>query len=145
MADGIHRAILILLLVVHGGLLAWAAIGSAELLLPGVPWPRLSNPLFSPAMLALQWTLVAGAASTFLLGWARAWHSLREAMACWYAAMAATCAWQTFLILEHPERFLQMAIEYAEYAAILAWLWLSPLVARRIDRAGRRFRPGSTS
>jgi hypothetical protein len=117
------------------GLLAWAAIGFAELAFAAVPWPRLSNPLFSTAMLVLQWSVVAAAAVTFLAGWFARWPRLRRAMAGWYALMAAICAWQTFFILEHDTRFVAMAVEYAEYLAILAWLWLSPHVAARIGPA----------
>ncbi len=128
----LDRLIAVFLFVVHSGLLVWALIGLAELFVPAVRWAPISNPLFSPGTLLLQWTLVAGAALTFLFGWSMAWSPLRQTMACWYAAMALTCAWQTFFILENDSRFVAMAIEYAEYAAILAWLFLSPLVTRRI-------------
>lgn len=126
MPEGLDRAVLALLVAVHAGLLFWALAGLAELLLPGVPWPAISNPLFGNAMLAWQWLLVAGAALTFLAGAARGWPGLPMAMAGWYAVMAATCAWQTFFILEHAGRFRAMALEYVAYAMILAWLFLRP-------------------
>ena len=135
MREGLDRAALLFLLAVHAGLLCWALVGFAEMVLATPPWPRLSNPLFSPGMLFLQWVLVAGAALTFLLGLALRWPRLRGAMAAWYAAMAATCAWQTFFILEHDTRFLAMALEYAEYAAILLYLHHSSAVRARIGPA----------
>ncbi len=128
----LDRLIAALLVVVHAGLLAWAAAGFAELAFAVTPWPRLSNPLFSTGMLVLQWSVVAAAAATYLAGYVLSWPRLREAMAGWYAVMAAICAWQTFFILEHETRFLAMALEYAEYLAILAWLWLSPHAAARV-------------
>lgn len=132
MLDRLDRAAIVFLLAVHAGLLGWAVIGFAEMVLAEPPWPRLSNPLFSPAMLFLQWFLVAGAALTLLLGYALRWPRLRGAMALWYAAMAATCAWQTFMILTHDTRFHAMALEYAEYVAILVYLHYSPIVRARL-------------
>ena len=131
----LDRLIAAFLVVVHTGLLAWAAAGFAELALARVPWPRLSNPLFSTGMLLLQWSVVSAAAATYLAGYLVRWPRLRAAMAGWYAVMAGICAYQTFFILVHDTRFLAMAVEYAEYLAILVWLWLSPHVARRIGPA----------
>lgn len=128
------RAIAVVLVVVHAGLLGWALAGFAEMAWTDPPWPRISNPLFSDAMLFLQWFLVAGAASTFLVGYAGRWPRLPAAMVTWYALMAALCAWQTFFILEHPSRFAQMALEYAEYVTIAIYLHLSPHVRGRLVR-----------
>jgi hypothetical protein len=64
-----------------------------------VPWARLSNPLFSRAMLLLQWTLIAAAAVTFIAGYLARWKRTPVAMLCIYGCMALTCAYQTFFIL----------------------------------------------
>lgn len=127
------RAIAALLVVVHAGLLAWALVGFAELAWPLPPWPRLSNPLFSGAMLLLQWTVVAAAAVTYLAGYASRWAGLRRAMVGWYVVMAAICAWQTFFILEHSARFAQMALEYFEYAVITLYLYRSQHIRERLS------------
>jgi hypothetical protein len=42
-----------------------------------------------------------------------------------YGAMAAVCAYQTFFLLTDADRFRGMAIEYAEYALILVFLFRS--------------------
>lgn len=113
------------LVLVHVGLGLWALVGFAELLLGEVPWTRISNPLFSGSMLLWQWALVLTAAVVFVLGYVTRWRRLFLAMSILYGAMAATCALQTFFILTHPTRFLAMAIEYAEYAAILCFLFFA--------------------
>lgn len=125
------RAFAVLLVVVHAGLLVWALVGFIEMIWANLPWGRISNPLFSTGMLLLQWSLVTGASVTFLVGYARRWPRLPAAMVAWYVAMAAVCAWQTFLILEHPSRFAQMALEYAEYATVAIYLHLSPYIQSR--------------
>ena len=135
MSARLDRAVILVLLAVHAGLVFWALIGFLEMVLADPPWPRLSNPLITPAMLFLQWFLIAGAALTFLTGYARRWRRLRETMTGWYAAMAITCAWQTFFILQHDTRFVAIAIEYAEYAAILVYLRYSPAIRARIGPA----------
>lgn len=117
------RAITALLVLVHVGLGAWAAVGLAELVLPQVPWARISNPLFSPAMLLWQWALVATAATVFIAGTLRRWPRLPLAMLGIYGVMALTCAYQTFFILTDDGRFVAMGIEYAEYAVILVFLF----------------------
>lgn len=129
------RAIAVLLVVVHAGLLVWAMTGFAKMAWATPPWPRVSNPLFSDAMLLLQWCVVAAAALTFLIGYACRWSRLRAAMAAWYVVMAAICAWQTFFILEHSSRFVQMALEYAEYVAIAIYLHVSPHIRSRLKRS----------
>jgi hypothetical protein len=127
----VERAVAGALIVIHAGLLAWACVGFAELLLPGVPWGRVSNPLFSTAMLATQWTLIALSSVTYLAGFFWRWSHTPSAMAVLYAAMALVCAYQTFFILTSPTRFRAMAIEYAEYAVILAFLFFSPFMRAR--------------
>lgn len=120
-----------LLVIVHVGLLAWALVGFAELLTPHVPWRRVSNPLFSTSMLLLQWSLIALASTTFLVGFFLRWRPTPMAMAFIYAAMALVCAYQTFFILTSPTRFRAMAIEYLEYALILTFLFRSSYMRAR--------------
>jgi hypothetical protein len=119
------------LLLVHAALLLWALVGFAELSFADVPWRRLSNPLFSRPLLALQWTLIAAASVTLLVGFALRFPYTPAAMAGWYGAMAVTCAYQTFFILTDPGRFRAMAIEYLEYATVLAYLFLSQSMRAR--------------
>ncbi|HEY8942843.1 MAG TPA: hypothetical protein VIM73_01220, partial [Polyangiaceae bacterium] len=92
------------LIVVHIGLGLWALVGFAELALPSVPWTRLSNPLFSRGMLALQWTLISLAAFVFVAGYFSRWRHTPVAMLGIYGAMALVCAYQTFFILTHAAR-----------------------------------------
>lgn len=112
-----------ILVVVHLGLFAWAATGMAELLFSRVPWPRISNPLFSDQMLLTQWLLSLGAALVFLSGLALGWRNMPAVLAVCYAAMAAVCAYQTFFILENASRFVAMGAEYAAYVAIVTFLF----------------------
>lgn len=126
------RAVAVVLVVVHAGLLVWALAGVAEMAWASPPWPRVGNPLFSDAMLLLQWGVVAAAAATFLLGHAGRWWRLPAAMAAWYVVMAAVCAWQTLFILEHPSRFALMTLEYAAYVAIALYLHRSPYIHGRL-------------
>jgi hypothetical protein len=128
-----ERIVAGVLVAVHLGLLAWALVGFAELLLPGVPWKRLSNPLFSTAMLGLQWSLIAVASTTFVFGFIRQWRATPWVMAAVYGAMAAVCAYQTFFVLTDPMRFRAMAIEYVEYALILVFLFRSPYMRTRFS------------
>lgn len=127
----IERIVAGAIVVVHVGLLAWALVGFAELVLPAVPWRPVSNPLFSRTMLLLQWTLIATAATIYLAGFCLRWSRTPVAMALVYAAMACVCAYQTFFVLTSPTRFRAMALEYVEYALILAFLFLSPYMRSR--------------
>jgi hypothetical protein len=124
-SESLARVIAGILLAVHAGLGAWALAGFLELALPDVPWKRLSNPLFSPAMLLLQWSLISVAATVFIAGYLSRWKHTPMAMLCIYGAMALTCAYQTFFILTSATRFRAMAIEYIEYAVILMFLFFS--------------------
>lgn len=132
MPEKLARAIAGVLVLVHIGLGIWALVGFAELLLPEVPWERLSNPLFSPAMLVLQWSLISVAAAVFIAGYLGRWQRLPVAMLVIYGAMALVCAYQTFFVLTHASRFREMAIEYVEYAVILWFLFSSGHVRRRL-------------
>lgn len=127
----IERIVAGVIIVAHVGLLAWALVGFAELTLPAVPWRPVSNPLFSPQMLTLQWTLIAMAATVYLVGFSLRWSGTPVAMAVIYGAMAFVCAYQTFFVLTSPTRFRAMAIEYVEYTLILAFLFLSPYMRAR--------------
>lgn len=133
MPESVARAIAGLLLVVHGALGVWALVGFTELLAPSVPWSRISNPLFSRAMLLLQWSLIAMAATVFIVGYLRRWTHTPVAMLGIYVAMALTCAYQTFCILTHPSRFRAMAIEYMEYALISLFLFCSAHMRARFS------------
>lgn len=111
------------LVVVHFGLGVWGIMGLVELLVSEPPWPALSNPLFTPTILLLQWVLVLTAALVFVPGYLIRWSLLPWAMAFVYAAMAALCAVETIGYLESRYRFLAMAAEYVAYLAILAFLF----------------------
>lgn len=128
------RAFTVLLLAVHVGLGIWAAVGFLELALDRVPWTRVSNPLFSRAMLGLQWTLVATAAVAFVAGYLTRWRHTPRVMLGVYASMALTCAYQTFFILTAASRFRALAIECVEYAVILAFLFCSRHMRARFSR-----------
>lgn len=125
MLDTLARVFAWALVAVHVGLGAWAVVGFLELALPSVPWNRVSNPLFSVPMLLLQWTLLAVAATVFIAGYLTRWKHTPPAMLGIYSTMALVCAYQTFFILTDPNRFRAMAIEYAEYAIILVFLFFS--------------------
>jgi hypothetical protein len=135
MRAALARSFATLLIIVHAGLAMWALVGLLELGLSSVPWPRISNLAFSPSMLALQWGLIATAASVFIAGYLRRWTLLPKAMLVIYGAMASVCAIQTFFILTNPSRFRAMAIEYAEYGVILLFLFYSDHMRERLGTA----------
>ena len=135
MPDSLARLMAWGLVAVHVGLGLWALVGFLELALPEVPWTRLSNPLFSRPMLLLQWSLITLAAMVFIGGYAWRWRHTPVAMSVVYGAMALVCAYQTFFVLTHPTRFRAMAIEYAEYSSILAFLFLSSHMRERFGAA----------
>ncbi len=136
------RSVALLLVLVHAGLLVWALAGLAEMVWTSPPWPRLGNPLFSDALLLLQWGVVTGAATTFLVGYARRWPRLPRAMVAWYLVMGGVCAWQTFFILENRSRYALMALEYVEYLVISIYLHRSAYMRSRHHR--RRRAPASS-
>lgn len=127
------RAFAILLWVVHAGLGVWALVGAAELLLERVPWARISNPAFTTPMLILHWALIAAASVAFIAGYVARWPPTPWVMAGLYAAMAATCAYQTFFVLTNPNRYWAMAIEYIEYGAILLFLFRTSAMRRHFQ------------
>jgi hypothetical protein len=133
--EWLARFIAGLLVLVHVGLGMWAVVGLLELGLAEVPWERVSNPAFSPAMLILQWALVGTAAIIFLTGLFRRWRQTPEAMLLVYGAMASVCAYQTFFILTNASRFRAMAIEYAEYAVISTFLFFSAHMKQHFGRS----------
>ncbi len=132
MPASVDRLFAVVLVVVHVILLAWATAGFVEMVWAAPPWPRVSNPLFSDAMLFLQWFVVAGASLTFLSGYSGRWPRLPSAMVGWYVVMALICAWQTFFILQHSGRFIAMAAEYAAYLAIAVYLHMSMEIRGRL-------------
>lgn len=133
MRESLARGIAGILIVVHLGLAVWALVGFAERALPDVPWQRVSNPLFSPSMLLLQWSLISLAAIVFIAGYFRRWKRTPVAMLFIYGAMALVCAYQTFFILTSASRFRALAIEYVEYTVILAFLFFSTHMRRRFS------------
>ncbi len=116
----LQKALALLLVVVHIGLLAWAVIGLLEFH-PDWNLTNISNPLFGRAMLMWQWLLVLLASLAYLAGFLTRFSNLPEWMAILYSLMALTCAYQTFFILKHEARFWQMGLEFIEYAVIL-WI-----------------------
>jgi hypothetical protein len=128
------QALVVVLLVLHVLLGLWAIVGLLEWFLPAVPWRRVSNPLFPPLVLLLQWLFILLAAVTFILGYAFRWRRTPEGMAIAYGAMASLCAVETFWFLQHGGRFLDMIIEYLEYLAVLAFLFRASVMRRRFGR-----------
>lgn len=120
-----------LLVAVHAGLAVWATVGFIEWFVPEPPWKRLSNPELPRPMQLLQWTLLAIAAAVFIGGFVTRWRHTPLALTATYVAMASTCAWQTFTMLTHASRYRDMAIEYAEYALILAFVYGSAYMRER--------------
>lgn len=132
MSQTLSGRLLRALVIVHLGLAVWSLVGLVEFVLPAVPWPRIANPLFPPAVLLGQWLLVLGTATIFVGGYVRRWRHMPLAVGVGYALMASLCAYQTFFILMHEIRFVAMAAEFATYIAILAFLCRSPARARFI-------------
>jgi hypothetical protein len=130
----IARAFANLLIAVHVFLGGWAMVGFLELFLASVPWPQVSNPLFTRSMLLLQWALIGLCSVTYLVGYATRWRHTPGAMRVVYSAMALVCAYQTFFVLTHDSRFLEMAIEYAEYVVISLFLFHSRHMRARFAR-----------
>jgi hypothetical protein len=119
------RTFLLALLLVHGLLALWGVVGFTEWFWADPPWPRVSNELFPPGVLFLQWTLVLVAAAVFLVGTRLRWTHTPAAMAVVYAAMAGLCAVQTVRYMESDHRFVAMGLEYVAYAGILLFLFRS--------------------
>lgn len=119
------RLFMAALVLVHIGLVVWSVLGLAEMLLPGLGFPKVGNPLFPASVQLAQWLLVLAVASLFILGLAARWRHTPTAMAVGYALMAALCAVETFGFLKHDLRFAAMALEYAAYIVILLFLFRS--------------------
>jgi hypothetical protein len=131
MARILSRWFMGLLLVVHAGLILWAGVGLAEWFLSTVPWQRVANPLFPPAMLLAQWLSILGTSGIFLAGYLLRWPGTPTAVTLGYAVMASICAVQTFGYLVHASRFVDMGLEYATYVVIALYLFRSALARER--------------
>jgi hypothetical protein len=129
--DIVARTITWLLLFIHAGLGVWALAGFVELTHIEVPWPSVTHAELPHWLLLLRWPLIATAAAAFIGGYLFRWRLTPWAMLIIYGAMAAMCAYETFFLLTNESRFRAMAIEYAEYALILAFLFLSDPMQRR--------------
>lgn len=122
------------LLAVHALLVVIGIGGLIEWVVEDPPWARFSNPELPRWMLLLQWLLMLGAGVFFIAGYTMRWRPLPWAMAAIYAVMASVCAVQTFIMLTNEDRFIDMGIEYAEYAVILLILFFAPFMRRRFGR-----------
>ena len=120
-----------ILLAVHGLLIVIGAGGLVELAVDKPPWTPFSNLELPGWMLLLQWLLMLTAGAVFIAGYAMRLRALPHMMAGIYAVMAAVCALQTFTMLSNADRFTNMAIEYAEYAVILVYLYAAPPMKAR--------------
>jgi cation transport ATPase len=127
-------AFVIVLLIIHAGLFLIGVAGMWEWLSDSVPWTPFSNSLFPRSILLLEWLSLIGAGALFVVGYARGWRRLPVVMLVVYTALSAQCAVHTFGFLQHDARFTEMAIEYAEYAVILLFLYRSEHLRRRSAR-----------
>ncbi|HMP65356.1 MAG TPA: hypothetical protein PKD11_07190 [Pyrinomonadaceae bacterium] len=107
------------LFLLHLFLLGWSVGGMTEWLLPSVPWPSYSNPLFPRWLLFFHWMSVITASSIILLGYLRQWNGTPRAMVFGYAAMAMVCFVETVWFLAGEFKYLAMILENAAYIAIL--------------------------
>ena len=123
------------LLAVHVFLLLWALVGLIEWFAAEVPWPRVSNPLFTRDILLMHWLLIGFAGTAFLVGWLTRWRWTPELMAVAYLGLATGCAIETFGYLRHGTKFVDMGLEFATYVAILALLFRAGFARRRFNRA----------
>ena len=122
------------LVAVHVYLVLWAMVGTIELFVEPVPWPRVTNPLFPTPILIMHWLLVAAAGSTFLIAYLGRWRYTPEAMVVAYLGLAIWCAIETFGYLRHETKFVDMGLEYVTYGAILALLFRARYMRRRFGR-----------
>ena len=132
MPELVARIVTWLLLFIHGALGAWAVAGAVELAGIEVAWPSVTNPELPRWLLLVRWPLIAAAAVVFIGGYASRWRGTPWAMVVIYGGMAAMCAHETFFLLTNESRYWAMAIEYAEYAAILAFLFRSTHIQQRL-------------
>lgn len=131
MREILSRSLPPLLLCLHAALLVWALAGWSEWLMPRVPWPEVSNPLFPRWLLLFHWSAVLIAAVLFLVGYLARWKRTPAAMIGAYACMAAVCVVETFFFLEHPLRFAALLAELTAYLAILLALFRLPSFVAR--------------
>lgn len=114
------------LLLIHSVLLLWSLVGLAEWFAAEVPWSKVSNAAFPPWLLLAHWLVILGAASIFLVGYARRWRHTPQAMIGAYSAMALVCVIETFWFLSGTSRFVAMGLEYSAYITITALLHRLP-------------------
>ena len=122
------------LVLLHAGLLIWALMGFAEWVIPAVPWPEVTNPLFPRPMLFFHWLSVIAASTAFLAGLALRWPGTPLAVVLGYGAMAIVCLIETTRYLVHDAKWLAMMAEYAAYLAIGGWLFLSATARNAFSR-----------
>jgi hypothetical protein len=127
-----------LLLALHLVLLLWAITGLIEWVLPSVPWPPFSNPLFPHWLLFFHWLSVIIASLGFLIGFAYRWRWTPKAVIPAYFFMGVVCTIETISFLTHPLRFLAMTAEYAAYVAIPLAMHFVPTLKGRFERNGER-------
>ena len=139
-ATRIRKVLGAALLGVHGTLALWAAAGLVELVTPAPPWPAVRNPELPDGLLVVHWLAMLGAGSVFLVGYLTRWPATPKVMAAAYAGLATICAVETFGYLTNESRFVNMGVEYAAYAILIALLHNAPLK----NRFGRT-RPHSSS
>ncbi len=118
------------LLGVHGTLALWAAAGLVELATPAPPWPAVRNPELPGGLLVVHWLAMLGAGSVFLVGYLTRWPATPRVMVAAYASLATVCAVETFGYLTNESRFVNMGVEYATYAILIALLHNAPLKDR---------------
>lgn len=136
MSMPLQRMLVTSLLVIHGGLLAWAIVGMAELGLEVVPWSRISNPAFPAWLLLMHWAAVSVGASAFLLGYRTRSPSTPAVVAVSYSFMALVCVIETFGFLEGIGRFVAMTAEFITYICIALLLRHLPLFVQRFRGTG---------
>jgi len=118
------------LLGVHGTLALWASAGLVELVMPAPPWPAVRNPELPDGLLVVHWLAMLGAGSVFLVGYLTRWPTTPRVMAAAYVSLATICAVETFGFLTNASRFVNMGVEYATYAILIALLHNAPLKNR---------------
>lgn len=134
MARWLPRLVGFALVAIHGYLALWATVGLIEWFTDTVPWPRVSNPLFTAQILMMHWLLIGFAGYGFLAAWFARWRYTPELVALAYLGLATGCAIETFGYLVHDTKFVDMALEYATYVAILVLLYRAPFMRRRFGR-----------
>ena len=109
----------------HLFLLFWSVGGLLEMILPGVPWERFTNPAFPVWVLIIHWGAVLFATTVFLYGYFTQWSRTPELMAIAYGMMAIVCVIETFGYMTSSTKFLAMGAEFLAYVVILYLLFRS--------------------